>query len=149
VSKFTLFALAAVSSVALVASSSASTFAPGKPVTVQMHGVPCSVTASAPVFVSNHSGWVMHYSGGVSCMGGTGMKTLQICDQVQNGSKWFTITGSCLVQGPLPVNPLRLSEQRSAFLGHVYRVHAVGQVDYPTTGGTHGSAVANSRGFAP
>jgi hypothetical protein len=145
-SRFTMIALAALSSAVLAASSSASRYAPGKPVTVQMQGPSCSVTASAPVFISSRRGWVMDYGGGVSCARGLGEKTLQVCDQVKHSSKWLTIKGSCVDQGPLTSNPVRLKDKRTVFLGHAYRVHAAGEVQFSTLSG---SAVANGGAFAP
>jgi hypothetical protein len=66
--------------------------------------------------------------------------------KVKHGSKWFTITGSCVDQAPLTSNPVRIQDKRTVFLGHAYRVHAAGEVQYSTLGG---SAVASGGAFAP
>lgn len=119
-------------------------------VTVQMPGAMCSVTEHGPVFPYNHAGWSMRYGGGVSCAGGVGSKTLSIYVQViGNGPKhkWFTIFGSGMTQGPTPVNPLRLSTSRTAYLGHAYRVVAVANVTLAS--GATMSATAQSKAWAP
>lgn len=144
--RFAMIALAALSAGVLAASSLASRYAPGKPVTVQMPGPSCSVTASPPVFRSSRRGWVMVYGGGVSCADGLGEKTLQVCGQVKHGSKWFTIKASCVARGPLASNPVRVKDQTIVFLGHAYRVHAAGEVQFSTLSG---STVATSEALAP
>jgi hypothetical protein len=95
------------------------------PLTVQAaKGYPCSLTAYGPTFHSTHGGWTQDYGGGVSCAGGVGTKTLTISDQVlgQDGKTWHTISGSKFTTAPITGNPLRMRRNRSAFLGHVYRV---------------------------
>jgi hypothetical protein len=94
------------------------------PLTVQAKGYPCSLTAYGPTFHSKHGGWTQDYGGGVSCAGGVGTKTLTISDQVlgQDGKTWHTISGSKFTSAPITGNPLRMRRNRSAFLGHVYRV---------------------------
>jgi hypothetical protein len=94
------------------------------PLTVQAKGYPCSLTAYGPTFHSKHGGWTQDYGGGVSCAGGVGTKTLTISDQVlgQDGKTWHTISGSKFTSAPITGNPLRMRRNRSALLGHVYRV---------------------------
>ena len=137
--------------IALPASSVASgVYAPPQTqVTVQMPGGTCSVTEHGPVFPYNNAGWTMTYGGGVSCAGAIGQKTLSVYAQVagQDGKTWFTIFGSGLVQGPTPINPLRLRTTRTAYLGHAYRIVAVGHVELPS--GKTLSATAYSHGWAP
>jgi hypothetical protein len=101
-------------------------------VTKQLPGVPCSVTSS---FTFYPSASAMNYAAGVSCAGGIGQKTLNVVPQVYNVVNgkplWFNISLAGLYQGPTPVNPVRLSADRAAAIGHVYRVLAYGRVNLP------------------
>jgi hypothetical protein len=101
-------------------------------VTKQLPGVPCSVTSSYTFFLSARA---MNYAGGVSCAGGVGQKILNVVPQVYNVVNgkplWFNISLAGLYQGPTPVNPVRLSADRAAVIGHVYRVLAYGRVTLP------------------
>ena len=101
-------------------------------VTRQLPGVPCSVTSS---FTFSPSARAMNYVGGVSCARGVGQRTLNVVPQVQkmaNGRPlWFNISLAGRYQGPTPVNPLRLSADRQATIGHRYRVLAYGRVSLP------------------
>jgi hypothetical protein len=88
----------------------------------------------------------MVYGGGTSCAGGVGSRSLSVVAQVENGSRWFTITGSSVKGGPAVGNPLRVRTQRNGFLGHAYRIVATGSV---TIGSSPGSATARSGTWAP
>lgn len=103
------------------------------PVTVQASGYPCSVTAYGPTFNFKGSVWNQNYGGGVSCAGGVGDKTLTIYDQVlgPDGRTWFTISGSTFTAGPTSVHPLRMIQNRAAFLGHAYRAVATTKLVVP------------------
>ncbi len=117
------FILACVASLTFGAGASASAQTPPFSTTKQMTGVPCSVTAT---FALNNAGATMSYGGGVSCAGGAGQKVIDVVPQVfnvVNGQPlWFDIGLSALYQGPTPVNPLRLSGNRSPVTSHIYRV---------------------------
>jgi hypothetical protein len=114
------------------------------PVTVHAPGYPCSVTAYGPTFHSSSSGWTQDYGGGTSCAGGVGIKTLTIYDQVQgqDGHTWYTITGSRFTGGPINGNPLRLSGNRPAYLGHGYRTVVVAKLVVPN--GHAGCSLTNT-----
>jgi len=103
------------------------------PVAAQAQGYPCSATAYGPTFHSSSSGWTQDYGGGTSCARGVGMKTLTIYDQVlgQDGRTWHTISGSTFTNGPTSGNPLRMTYNRPAFLGHVYRTVVVAKLVVP------------------
>jgi hypothetical protein len=102
-------------------------------VTKQLPGVPCSVTSSYTFYLSARA---MGYAGGISCAGGVGQKTLNVVPQVLNTSAgrrmWFTISLAAVYQGPIAINPLRLSASRAAMVGHVYRVLTYGRVTLPS-----------------
>jgi hypothetical protein len=133
------------------------TFAPETPTTVQLRGIPCSVTESGPVFTIVNGSYVMSYSGYTDCAGlaNTGQQqSLTICAQVGsriNGKDiWFTIAGSCLSEGPRPTNALGVVTARTAYLGHGYRIKAIATIKYPTASGTvMRSATAYGGGAAP
>lgn len=134
--------------------ASSHTYAPQVPTTVQMQGIPCSVTQNGPVFTLVNNTYVNNYGGGTSCAGGAGERSLRICAQVSNRSggktTWFTITGSCLSQGPTTVHPLRLNTARTAYLGHGYRIMASATSRYPGSNGpVTRSVTAFSREWAP
>ncbi len=101
-------------------------------VTRQLSGIPCSVTSSYTFYLSARA---MSYAGGVSCAGGAGQKVLNVVPQVYNVVNgkplWFNISAAGLYQGPTPVSPLRLGADRTAVVGHVYRVLAYGRVTLP------------------
>lgn len=94
--------------------------------TVQAPTKQCSVTAFGPGFAFRSGGIVMSYGGGTSCQGGVGTKSLTVSEQVRGaGGRWFTIAGSTRHAGPSTTNPVPVSAQRAAFLGHVYRTVAM------------------------
>jgi len=122
------------------------------PTATQVDGVPCSLGQNGLVFTLVNNSYVMNY-GGFSACGGTnpGKRSLTICAQVGNRingkAVWFTITGSCLSQGPVPDNPLAARTARTAYLGHGYRIMASTTVQYP--GAPTRSATVYSTGAAP
>lgn len=103
------------------------------PVTVQAPGYPCSVTAYGPTFHSYPREWRQDYGAGTSCSGGVGIKTLTVSDQVlgSDGHTWYTITGSTAAYGPSTTSPLRIIQNRPAYLGHVYRTVATAKLVVP------------------
>ena len=108
---------------------------------MQVNGVPCTLGQNGLVFTLVNSSYVMNYGAFSACGGiNTGKRSLTICAQVVNRINgkdvWFTISGSCLSQGPAPPNPLGLRTARTAYLGHGYRVMASTTVQYP---GQHGT----------
>jgi len=125
------------------------------PTATQVTGLPCSLSQNGLVFTLVNNSYVMNYGALATC-GGTnpGKRSLTICAQVGNRINgkdvWFTISGSCLSQGPVPANPLSARTARTAYLGHGYRVMASTTVQYP---GAHGtvirSATVYSAGAAP
>ena len=122
------------------------------PTATQVNGVPCSLGQNGLVFTLVNNSYVMNY-GGFSACGGThpGKRSLTICAQVVNRINgkdvWFTISGSCLSQGPVPDNPLGARTARTAYLGHGYRITASTTVQYP--GAPTRSATVYSAGAAP
>lgn len=145
-------ALAAAVTLGLACTAvAARVYAPQKPTTVQMPrmaGLSCSVTEYGPKFLFG-SGITMNYGGGVSCASGAGLKTLHVYVEVQahnNPLEYFIVSGSSRRAGPVPINPLRISLARTAFLGHAYRVVAVATV---TLNGKSTGAAAVSRTWAP
>jgi len=132
-----------------------STYNAQPPTAVQVNGVPCTLGQNGLVFTLVNSSYVMNYGAFSACGGiNTGKRSLTICAQVVNRINgkdvWFTISGSCLSQGPAPSNPLGLRTARTAYLGHGYRVMASTTVQYPGQHGTlTGSATVYSAGAAP
>lgn len=124
--------LACVGSVSLAGTAAANTSPPRSPVTKQLPGVPCSVTAN---FSVNSTSATMTNGGGVSCAGGTGQKTLDVVPQVfnfVNGKPlWFNISLAGRYQGPTPISPLRLMDRTDYVSSHTYRVLAYGRVTLP------------------
>ena len=125
------------------------------PTATQVTGVPCSLGQNGLVFTLVNSSYVMNY-GAFSACGGTkpGKRSLTVCAQVVNRINgedvWFTISGSCLSQGPVPVSPLGARTARTAHLGHGYRIMASTTVQYPGARGTlTRSATVYSAGAAP
>jgi len=106
----------------------------------QVPGVPCSLGQNGLVFTVVNSSYVMNYGGFSGCGTTAGKRSLTICAQVVNRINgkdvWFTISGSCLSQGPASANPLRLSTARTAYLGHGYRIMVATTVQYPVASGT-------------
>lgn len=106
------------------------------PTATQVAGVPCSLGQNGLMFTLVNNSYVMNY-GAFSACGGTnsGRRSLTICAQVGNRidgkDVWFTISGSCLSQGPVSANPLMLRTARTAYLGHGYRIKASTKVQYP------------------
>jgi len=125
------------------------------PTATQVNGVPCSVGQNGLVFTLVNGSYVMNYGGFSACNGANaGKRDLTICAQVVNRINgkdvWFTISGSCLSQGPAPANPLSLRTARTAYLGHGYRVMVSATVRYPTARGTlTRSATVYSASAAP
>ena len=132
-----------------------STYNAQPPTAVQVNGVPCTLGQNGLVFTLVNGSYVMNYGAFSACGGiNTGKRSLTICAQVVNRINgkdvWFTISGSCLSQGPAPPNPLGLRTARTAYLGHGYRVMASTTVQYPGQHGTlTGSATVYSAGAAP
>jgi hypothetical protein len=102
--------------------------------------VPCSLGQNGLVFTLVNNSYVMNYGGFSGCGTRAGRRTLTICAQVVNRINgkdiWFTISGSCLSQGPASSNPLGLSTARTAYLGHGYRIMVGTTVQYPLASGT-------------
>ena len=96
----------------------------------------CSATAFGPSFRRTSSiGGIMTYMGGTSC-GGAGAasvdKTVTVYAQVENGSQWFTITGSGISSGvPWQGNPVRVQTGHSFVNNHVYRIVAKATDEVP------------------
>ncbi|MGZ4179083.1 MAG: hypothetical protein ACXVUL_00120 [Solirubrobacteraceae bacterium] len=124
--------LACVGSLSLAGTAAANASPPRSPVTKQLAGLPCSVTAS---FSVNSTSAKMTYGGGVSCAGGVGQKTLDVVPQVFNvvhgKPLWFNISLAGRYQGPTPINPLRLTDGSAYVSSHTYRVLAYGRVTLP------------------
>ena len=109
---------------------------PFGPATAAISGTRCSVTEVGPTFALVNGSYIMTYEGDVSCNRSTSGKSLTIGAQVQNGSRFFTITGSTLsTTGGSPFG-LSLFTARSAFLGHGYRIFAAGTVQGKTATAT-------------
>ena len=125
-------AVACLASLLLASTAGANTSAPRLPVTRQLPGVPCSVTA---IFSLNSESATMTYGGGVSCARGMGQKTIDVVPQVLNVVKgkplWFAIGLAGRYQGPTPISPLRLTDTRSAVPSHTYRLLVYGRVTLP------------------
>jgi hypothetical protein len=132
-------------------SVAAGIYSPQSPRTVPLKGTPCWVDTYGPVFPWNHAGWSMRYGADVACATGvTAQKTLRIWAQVAGQHRplrYFTIFGSGLVQGPTPTAFLRLHTERTAYLGHGYRIVVVGSVTLPD--GRHGHVTVTSGTWAP
>jgi hypothetical protein len=124
--------VASVGSLLIAASASANKSQPQSPLTKQLAGVPCSVTAS---FKFSNSAGTMTYGGGVSCAGNIGQKTLNVVPQVFNlvndQPLWFNISLVGLYQGPSPISPLRLTGTTTYVPSHVYRLLVYGRVTLP------------------
>jgi hypothetical protein len=96
----------------------------------------CSATAFGPSFTQTGSlGGTMTYMGGTSC-GGTGAtsvyKSVSIYAQVENGSQWFTITGSGISSGvPWRGNPVRVQTGHPFVNNHTYRIVAKASDEVP------------------
>ena len=109
---------------------------PFGPTTAAISGTPCSVSEFGPTFALVNGSFIMTYAGHMSCNRSTSGKNLTVGAQVQNGSRFFTITGSTLsTTGGSPFG-LSLSTARSAFLGHGYRIFATGTVQGKTARAT-------------
>ena len=67
--------LASLGSLLLAAAAAANSSPPQSPVTKQLTGMSCSI--SAPFSLTSATG-TMSYRGGVSCAGGAGQKTLDV-----------------------------------------------------------------------
>jgi len=121
----------------------------------QVSGVPCTVGQNGLVFTLVNGSYVMNYGGFSACSGTSpGKRNLTICAQVVNRINgkdvWFTVSGSCLSQGPVSSNPLSLTTARTAYLGHGYRIMASTTVQYPSSQGvTTRSATVYSASAAP
>ena len=104
------------------------------PSTVQMPGVPCSVSQLGVSFPTINGTPVMQYGGDLSCASGvTGPKTLEIAAQVAGPGpsrfNYYTINGSTLsTTSSRPY--LILSTGRTVYIGHPYRVLATATVTY-------------------
>jgi hypothetical protein len=114
------------------------------PVTAQVHGFPCSVTAYGPTF--NHTGtrWHQNFGGGTSCAGGIGRATLTTSDQTlgHDGRTWFTISGSRFTTEPITGRTVRMIHNRPAYLGHAYRTVASATLVVPN--GHAGCSLSNT-----
>jgi hypothetical protein len=127
---------------------------PQKPVTVQMHRVAdlqCSVTEYGPKFdfVNGFSTGGLVYGGGVSCLNGIGIKTVNIYVQVRSSTnpfQWFVKSGTLVTTGPRRQNPARLTVMKNAVRGHTYRIVATGTV---TWNGHAVAATATSEAWTP
>lgn len=121
--------VASLASLVLSAGAAANITSPRSPVTKQLSGVPCSVTA---IFSMRSDTRTMAYGGGVSCVGGIGEKTLDVVPQVfnvVNGKPlWFSISLIGRYQGPTAINPLRLTGSAGYVPSHTYRLLVYGQV---------------------
>jgi hypothetical protein len=69
---------------------------------------------------------------------------MTISDQVlgNQGRTWYTISGSTFKSGPTGSNPLRMRQNRAAFLGHAYRVLAKAKLVVPN--GHAGCSLTNT-----
>jgi hypothetical protein len=124
--------LAIAGSLVLAAVALSDSTAPRSPVTKQVAGVPCSVTARLAL---DAAGGTMAYGGGVSCAGNVGEKTIDVVPQVFNAVNgrplWFSISLAGLYQGPVNANPLRLSGTRTYVPSHTYRLLVYGRAALP------------------
>jgi hypothetical protein len=81
------------------------------PTATPVNGVPCSIGQNGVVFTLVSNSYVINYGGFGACDTAAGKRGLTICAQVVNRidgkDVWFTISGSCLSQGPTP--PTRLA----------------------------------------
>jgi len=105
------------------------------PTTVNMSGIPCSVTQIGASFPNINNTPVMNYGGELSCAPSvTGKKTLQIAAEVAgpgpNRFNYYTITGSTLSTSSTTSPFLSLNTGRTVYIGHPYRVIATGTVTY-------------------
>jgi hypothetical protein len=102
------------------------------PVSKQLSGTPCSVTAT---FTPSPGLPTMTYGGGVSCAGGVGQKTVDVVPQVfnvVNGKPlWFDISLAGRYAGPTPINPLRVTGSTRYVSSHTYRLLVYGLVTLP------------------
>jgi len=111
---------------------------PQKPVTVQMQPVPglkCSVTEYGPSFdfVTGSGTGAIVYGGGVSCLNGVGIKTVNVYVQVRSSTnpfEWFIKSSTQVTTGPRRQNPARITVMNNAVRGHTYRVVATGTVTW-------------------
>ena len=110
------------------------------PTATPVDGVPCSVHQNGLVFTLVNGSYVVNYGAVSGCAVEAGTRTVIVCAQVVNRVNgkdvWFTISGSCLSQGPAPANPLSVRTARTAYLGHGYRIMASTTVQYPSAHGT-------------
>jgi len=99
---------------------------------VQMPGLACSVMVVQTRFPYINGTPVMQYGGELMCNTGvTGKKNLEIRVEVKGsgpGSKYYTVTGSTLSATTTTAPFLALNTGRSVYIGHPYRVVAVGTV---------------------
>lgn len=66
-------------------------------------------------------------NGEVDCGGSTVRTEIQVCSQVENGSNWYTVSGSCATRtATATTNPLAVEEV--GVCGHVYRTWDWGDV---------------------
>ncbi len=144
------FVVACLGSLVVAAAASAYTYPPHMQATRQLHGLPCSVTATFSVDTASST---MSYQGGVSCAGGIGQKTIDVVPQVFRivnlHPLWFNIGGASIYQGPTPVNPLRLSGSRPAVADHLYRLLVYANVTLPDGRQSATTVCANCSGPAP
>lgn len=148
-------ALGAACVVALVCAGGAAAQAPVlQTQTVQMAGIPCSVTAWE-YFSAASKTFTQQYGGGTSCAASVGIaqKTLDVVPQVFNVVNsepiWFNLGGYGLYQGPVPISPLRLAGSRPAVPSHLYRNLVYGQVTLSSGKTFVATACSNCTGKPP
>jgi hypothetical protein len=134
--------------------AASSTYHAQPPTATAVNGIPCSVGQSGLGFTLVNGSYVVNYGAFISCDTDAGKRALTICAQVVNRINgkdvWFTISGSCLAQGPASANALSLRTARTAYLGHGYRIMASTTVQYPSRQGTVArSGKVYSAGAAP
>ncbi len=99
---------------------------------VSMPGVACSVTQAGASFPYINGTPVMYYGGHLSCASNvTGRRTLTIAAQVAGPGPehvYYTINGSTLSTSSSASPFLSLNTARSVYIGHPYRVIAIGTV---------------------
>jgi hypothetical protein len=111
-----------------------------------MSGVQCGVTVFETSFPYIYGTPVMRYGGELICATTVaGGKSLEIEAQVAGPGprrfNYYTITGSTLSTGPSATPYLTLSTGRTVYIGHPYRIVAIGTVTY---GGRTTAATAHS-----
>jgi hypothetical protein len=143
-------AVAAIAAAATLAATAAAGPA-AQSATKRIPGVPCSVTGKLRVEQASKT---LSYSGGVSCQGGAGEKTIDIVPQVGKlvGHKrhWYSIGGAAFYQGPVSSGrPLRVKATARAVPGHTYRLLAVARVVLADGATGTATACAACDGSAP